>query len=87
MASNPIPDLCSECRGIEAQIARLLQIIASPIADPAGVALVRLAIAPQLGPAFEWHCALWPVTRIAREWVLFKTEIEAMFINPERAAA
>jgi hypothetical protein len=77
--TSPVPDLRSECKGIDAQVERLLRIVRGRVADPAAVALLRLTIAPVLGPAFERHTAKWPVARIAREWRLFGSEIEEMF--------
>jgi hypothetical protein len=87
---SSVPDLRAKGKGIDAQVAQLLRIVSAPIADPAAVALLRLAMAPDLGPAFEWHCSMWPVVRIAREWRRFGAEIEAMFADsapPERRAA
>ncbi len=88
--SPPIPDLRTPCDGLEPQVDRLLRIVSGRFADPAAVALLRLTMAPLLGPEFEAHVAEWPVARIAREWLRFGSEIEAMFAPPgeaERRAA
>jgi hypothetical protein len=78
---NPVPDLRAECRGVEAQVTQMLQLIAGPVADPAGVALIRMQMAQALGEPFAQHVKDWPLGRISREWDRFRAETCALLVD------
>ena len=74
MSPHHVPDLRLTCAGVRAQATQLLRVIEGRVADPAGVALLRLAIGAALGPEFERFSAEWPIARIAGEWERFRLE-------------
>ena len=76
-----VPDLRAECKGLEAQVAQLLRVVAGPVADPAAVALLRLSMARTPGAPFDRHAAEWPIARVAREWECFRAETRALLAS------
>jgi hypothetical protein len=95
---NAVPDLRAECKGIEAQVAQMLRVVAGPVPDPAGVAMLRMQMAQSLGAPFDVHVSEWPLRRIGQEWERFRIETCAVLVSlmarhsssihiPERRAA